>query len=180
MQRLTFRFRYDENDLGRYMDVPCSVGKKKVVLSREEVDVLKKRAGSTLACMDANCAMREGEPAFGHPVHLAVFIGTAAYILDRLTDGMQPAHFVWYKHNDHNGIHLNDKVSAKTIIKKGLAEKTITLRPPKRVKRKHPVRVGQKHKRDPGAEGQNKTPLPYGAYRRALEAGLSFPLPARR
>jgi hypothetical protein len=169
---LTYRLRYDEHDLSRYIDLPCSAGKTTIQISRQDKDVLTARAGTTIACMNANCAKRSSDK-FPHPVYLAVFTNTSAYIVDKLTAGGQPKHCVWYRHNDREAISIHDKLGPKAIIDKGLSQRVVTLRPPK-------VRLGQSgteagrapRESNPSVPGPNKTVLTTGARKRAQAAGI--------
>lgn len=169
-QRLTYRLRYDEHHLDRWIDLRCALATKKVTITRAIKDALNGRAGSTIACMDSNCAMRSAS-LFPHKVYLAVFTASSAYIVDKLDHGGQPSHCVWYRHNDSEAIGIHDNVSPKEIIRLGLAETTITLRPPKRWLNRKQVR-NQTTKPHPAAPGPKKEVLPTGARKRALAAGI--------
>lgn len=169
-QKLTYRLRYDENHLDRWIDLKCSPAKQRVVISREVKDVLSARAGSTIACMNSNCAHRL-QNSFPHKVYLAVFTASAAYFVDRLKRNGQPDHCVWYRHNDGESVGIHDKFGPQEIIKRGIANKTIVLRPPQRMLNRKQIRK-QTSKPRPESPGPKKEALPVGARRRAVAAGI--------
>ena len=144
--------------------VPCSDAKSVVRMSRAEADVFRGKPGIAVACADARCAM-ESDGIFPHPVYLAEFTRSHAYIVDRLDRQGQPAHCVKYEHDDGEWIRKFDAPGGKAkLLRSGNAERVVTLRVP------------QKHQYRPGrpkgnSDGSRSKPLPSGAARRAIEAG---------
>lgn len=171
---LTHSIYYDPRNLRRRYIVACSPATHVVKLTREAMDVLQSKQGTTVGCTNSNCAARVGEAVFGHPVFLAEFTKTSAYIVDRLDRYGMPKHCIWYKHNDGETIDLNDHIVSRTeLLKRINLGKAVVLRPPAN-------RVGQKpsapHAQAPRhAQTARRNPVAHGAIRRAKEAGLFVP-----
>lgn len=144
--------------------VPVSDARSTVRLPRKEADVIAGKPGMAVACANAQCSM-VNPGVFSHPVYLAEFTRTHAYIVDRLSRQGQPTHCVRYRHDDGGWIAKFDKPGGKAkLIRSGDAERTVTLSPP------------QKHKYRPGRpkgtqDGSRSKSMPHGATRRAIEAG---------
>jgi hypothetical protein len=144
--------------------VACSDASHRVRLPRAEADVLAGKPGISVACANAQCAM-DGKGNFPHPVYLAEFVRSYAYIVDRLDRHGQPTHCVKYRHDDGNWIGKFDKPGGKAkLIASGDAERVVNLSPP------------QKHRYRPGRprgtiDGSRSKTLPHGAHKRAIDAG---------
>jgi hypothetical protein len=144
-------------------------------MKRDKADVLSSQRGATVGCTNSICAVRSAaNGGFPHPVYLAVFTKTSAYIVDKLDRNGQPAHVVWYKHNDGTSIELNDHVvNRRTLLSRINLRKTVVLTPPI-------VRAGIKNiysnGTHPQTERDTRTPrrnaVPRGAMARAEKAGL--------
>lgn len=146
------------------ISVPCSDAKSFVRLSRTEADVIRGKPGVALACANAQCAM-DNKGLFPHPVYLAEFTRSSAYIVDRLNRQGQPTHCVRYRHDDGGWIGKFDVPGGKArLIRSGEAERTVTLSVPS----KNKYRAGRPQGNQDGS--RSKT-MPHGATRRAIEAG---------
>lgn len=149
--------------------VPCkmSKGKHRITLDRTLADVLKGKPGIAAACADKVCAERH-KALFPHPVLFVEFTRGRVYICDKMKDGL-PVHCIVYDHNDDSIPLFDVRGGKQRLINEGLAERKITLKPP----RPH----GQKRKTPRPNKGQptgeRSQPLPSGAHRRAIEAGLA-------
>jgi hypothetical protein len=176
------RIYTDETDLKKYFTVECDRAKKDVVMLRSDHDALTATKGSTIACMNANCAMRQAS-LFPHPVYLVAFTRGACYVVDRINKGGVPIHAVAYEHSNSKDIGIHDKVGPKKLLELGRATKTITLRAPRNQAgefRKYSRKwtgVKSAERTGTGLTGTgNKpriTPVPHGAKRRAIEAGIA-------
>ena len=174
-QALTYSIRYDPRDLSRRLVVKADPATHRVEMTRTSADVIHSKRGATVGCTNSNCAVRSAASgAFPHPVYLAIFVKTSAYIVDKLDRNGQPAHVVWYKHNDAVSVELNDKVlSRRALLRQLDMRKTVVLSPPL-------VRAGIKNVycegTHPQAERNAQTPrrnaVPRGAMARAEKAGL--------
>lgn len=174
-QALTHSIYYDPRNLRRRYIVACTPATRIVKLTRIAADVLQSRQGTTVGCTDSQCAARLGEAVFGHPVFLAEFTKTSAYIVDKLDRYGQPKHCIWYKHNDGDTVDLNDHIISRgELLKRIDLEKSVVLKPPV-------VRLGQMQGRvahpqaSRHAQTARRNPVAHGAIRRAKEAGLFVP-----
>lgn len=170
VKRKSHRIYIDENDLTKFYTVKCSNAKKPVTMLRSDHDVLTAKRGSTLACMNANCAKRH-KGLFPHPVFLIAFTKRACYVVDKISKGGVPLHAVVYEHRNNKDIDVHDRFGPTTLLQIGRAEKYITLFPPH--KRSSGARVGATAgvHREPGE--RRITPIPRGAKERAKNAGIA-------
>lgn len=126
----TVKIYLDETDLSNYVTVAVSEATHIVKIKRSDFDVDWSKAGSTIGCVNAVCAQRLGERAFPHPVKLAVFTASRAYIVDRVDAIGRPTHAVWYAHDDKLGVNLNDHIHSRDTLKSVLdMNRVVTLRP---------------------------------------------------
>lgn len=169
--KFTKKFYLDERHPKSYIEIPVKPGKHTVHINRIEADVLGARAGSSIACMNHQCVMREGAAGkFPHPVYFVVFDTTMAYVVDQLTPGLQPKSAIRYKHNDREGVKLHDKYGPKKIAQMGLAEKEVVLSPPEH----RIIKAGRPNFKPSSREGTktHKLVIPNGTRKRAMAAGI--------
>jgi len=131
MKKHTVKIYLDERDLTKFVTVAISRATRVVKIKREDFDVRDSRPGSTIGCVNSVCAHRLGDKAFPHPVHLAVFTASRAYIVDKVNKAGIPVHAVWYAHDDKLGVNLNDHIHPRNVLKRVLdLNRVVTLRPP--------------------------------------------------
>lgn len=164
---------YKGNSTSKYWLVEWSPATKPVVLTRTQKDILTGKVANPAECADANCAMRL-KNLFPHPVRFAYFIGSRAYIVDKIEDG-EPVHCVKYKHDDKS-IQVFDKLKpaafAAVVAEDGSKDTKIKLSPPS-----HPKASGAAKKRgapstQEGQEGTRSPHIPRGLKKRLIDAGL--------
>lgn len=151
-----------------YWTVKVSDARQPVVIKGTVADALRGTPGETIGCHLSNCALRNSK-AFPHPVELVAFTKTAAYAVDRFSNG-QAVHAVRYKHDYKDWVELNDKDKGKTVIREHpeWAEREFVLKVPRR----HPSMAGSGRRGTDRDTGTRKPYVPKGALARAQAAGL--------
>jgi len=153
--------------------VPVSDAKVDVTLNGTLADALTGKPGVTIGCHLSNCATRN-KNEFPHPVFYAVFTKTKAYIIDRWSKRTgSPSHCVRYSHNLGLFVDLNDKDGKKKLVKQHpeIVERTFVLHPPQKRPSQSNIEEGARKK---NVTNDRRPVMPYGALRRAKEAGLIF------
>lgn len=167
---MTVRIYYGVDAAGDhlYWTVPVRDAQFEVSIDGSLADAMAGKPGTTIGCHLSITAMRNAD-AFAHPVKLASFTKTAAVIISRIDKG-KPSEAVRYKHSYGRLVDLNDKDASKTYIKMhpGLAERSFVLRPPTKGKSK----PGTHNHGDRKPRHQRQFLVPYGAMKRAQDAGL--------
>ena len=149
---------------------PVSDAKEPITMDGTLADALAGKPGLTIGCHLSNCATRNAQ-SFPHPVIYAVFTKSKAYIIDRWNKSNgRPAHCVRYAHSLGRFVDLNDKDGKKKLIRKypEIVERTFVLHPPRKRPSQSETSVG--HSKN--ITNERRPVVPYGALRRAKEAGL--------
>lgn len=164
----------DQRGYRRYR-VPYSFGENRIVLTRNELDVMKGEPGFVGACANAMCIIRsvgESEVKFPHDVYEIQFERTRVFIIDRRKKDGTPTHAVVYKHNQYDFIIKYDdpQRSKAYLLKNGEAKGDVILKPYSKSARNR-VRLDNR-----GGPHKTTKPTSYrgfrGAHARLNAAGL--------
>lgn len=156
-----------------YWTVGVSDARWPVTLNGDVFHALKGYSGVTIGCGLSNMAIdRKNAKAFPHPVYLASFTKTTAFLVDRLKKNGQPDHAVIYRHRYGYITDRNDDNTLKQMVKDdpSIMERSFILKPPS----KRPpsgATAGQTKDEDKGKSNRGQAFVPRGALARAVKAG---------
>jgi hypothetical protein len=164
-------FGPDGAETSLYWTVKVTDAKKPVEMNGDVTHALKANRGHTVGCA-FSCMAKDNETAFPHPVKLATFTKTAAWIVDKVDRAGQPIHAVRYEHGYGHITEANDTGTLKKMVRDNpeIMTRAFTLQVP----RKH---LGASHSggvdaaRVAGHKPRAATFVPRGALARAVKAG---------
>jgi hypothetical protein len=156
-----------------YWRVRVRDAKELVRVNGRVIDAIKGVPGNTIGCHLSHCVM-DNERAFSHPVKLASFTRSVAYIINKIKGG-RPVEAFRYTHACSDLVDLNDTDVSKRYVREHpeIAGRSFVLRPPvKRGQRRKSARThGEAAERQSRPRIKTTAP-PRGALARAAMAGL--------
>lgn len=161
------------NEQSLWWTVRVTDARRPVTVNGDVLHALKGQPGVTIGCGLSNMAIdRRNAKAFPHPVYLACFTKTTAFLVDRLRKNGSPEHAVVYRHSYGHITDRNDDDTLKKMVTDdpSIMERSFTLRVPS-VRPPSGATAGQTKKEDKGKSGHGQAFVPRGALARAVKAG---------
>ena len=145
--------------------LPVRAGQGVIRIHRTEADVRAGKQGQTISC--ANIVAARRLQIFGEDAVHIEFTQTGCFVIDRVNRAGEPTGCSMWKHNDGQFQKQFDSKPKRTVIRAGLADRVITLRPPA----PRPSQAGlttHVSRRD----RSRATVIPYNGARRLWQAGI--------
>ena len=159
--------------------VPVSNAKRDVLINGDVCHALAGQPGVTIGCAMSNVAADNAD-GFPHPVILAAFTKSIAYIVDKVNKDGMPSHAVRYHHSYGRIVDKNDAATLKKMAleQPELMNRSFTLRVPPAYRDASTLT----HNTPPTGSGRasSRAKVQRGAVARAIRAGILTEAVARQ